>query len=50
MKVSVEDTYTSMGTIGPTTLLGRLVDLNMLDNQVAGVEAFGIGVCFRVFE
>ena len=39
-----------MGTISTTTLLGCLVDLDALDNQVACVEAFGIGVCFCVFE
>lgn len=39
-----------MSTIRTATLLGRLVDLDVLDDQVAGVEAFGVGVCFRVFE
>ena len=39
-----------MGTIGTTALLGRLVDLDVLHDQVAGVEAFGIGVRFRVLE
>lgn len=45
-----KSTYTTMGTISTTALLGRLVDLDMLHDQVAGVEAFGIGVRFRVFE
>ena len=39
-----------MSTIGTTTLLRRLVDLDVLDDQVPGVEAFGVGVCFGVFE
>ena len=39
-----------MGTVCTTTLLGCLVDLDMLDDQVSGIEAFGIGVCFCVFE
>lgn len=33
-----------MSTIGTTTLLGCLVDLDVLDDQVAGIEAFGVGV------
>ena len=39
-----------MGTIGTTALLGRLVDLDVLHDQVAGVETLGIGVRFGVFE
>ena len=39
-----------MGTVSSTTLLWSLVDLNMLDDQVAGVEAFGVGIGFCVFE
>lgn len=39
-----------MRTICTTTLLGRLVDLDMLDDQVAGVETLGIGVGFGVLE
>lgn len=39
-----------MRTIRTTTLLGCLVDLDVLDDQVTGVEAFGVGVCFGVFE
>lgn len=33
-----------MGTISTTTLLRRLIDLDVLDDQVARVEAFGVGV------
>ena len=39
-----------MCTISTTTLLRRLVDLNMLDDQVASIEAFGVCVRFCVFE
>ena len=39
-----------MGTVSSTTLLGSLVYLDMLDDQVAGVEAFGVGVGFCVFK
>lgn len=33
-----------MSTVGATALLGCLVDLDVLDDQIAGVEAFGVGV------
>lgn len=39
-----------MRTICPTTLLGRLVDLDMLHDQVARVETLGIGVGLGVLE
>ena len=39
-----------MSTVRPTPLLGRLVDLNVLDNQVAGVETLGVGVGLGVLE
>jgi len=39
-----------MGTVSSTALLGRLVDLNVLDDQIAGVKTFGVGVGFCVFE
>ena len=45
-----ESTYTTMRTVGTAALLGRLVDLDVLHDQVAGVEAFGVGVRFGVFE
>ena len=43
-------TYTTMRTVCTTTLLGRLVDLDVLDDQVAGVETLGVGVGFGVLE
>lgn len=39
-----------MGTVCPAALLGRLVDLDVLDNQVGGVEALGVGVGLGVLE
>ncbi len=37
-------TYASMSTIGTTTLLRRLIDLDVFDDQVSGIETFGVGV------
>jgi hypothetical protein len=41
------ETYTTVGTVSAPALLGGLVDLDVLDDQVAGVEALcvGIGLC-----
>lgn len=39
-----------MGTVCSPSLLGGLVDLDVLDNQVAGVEALGISVGLGVLE
>ena len=39
-----------MSTVRTTALLGRLVDLDVLDDQVAGVQALGVGVGFGVLE
>lgn len=50
LEVGERMTYTTMSAIRATTLFGRLVDLNVLDDEVAGVEAFGVGVCFCVLE
>lgn len=40
----------TVGTVCSAALLGGLVDLDVLDNQVGGVEALGVGVGFRVLE
>ena len=40
----------AVGAVGPSSLLRRLVDLDVLDDQVAGVEAFRVGVRFGVLE
>ena len=39
-----------MGTVSPPALLGGLVDLDVLDDQVAGIETLGIGVGLGVLE
>ena len=39
-----------MSAIGSPPLFGRLVDLDVLDDQVARVQAFGVGVGFGVLE
>lgn len=43
-------TYATMSTVRASSLFRRLVDLDMLDDQVAGIEALGIGVRFSVTE
>jgi hypothetical protein len=39
-----------VGTVRPAALLGGLVDLDVLDDQVASVEALSIGVGLSVLE
>lgn len=39
-----------MSTVCSATLLGGLVDLDVLDDQVGGIETLGIGVGFGVLE
>jgi hypothetical protein len=39
-----------VGTVRASPLLGRLVDLNVLDNQVAGIETLGVGIRLSVLE
>lgn len=39
-----------MGAVSPSSLLGGLVDLDVLDDQVAGVETLDIGVGGGVLE
>lgn len=41
---------TTVGTVSPPALLGSLVDLDVLDEKVAGVEALGVGVRLGVAE
>lgn len=40
----------TVGTVGTTVLLGGLVDLDVLDNKLLGVETLGIGVGLGVLE
>ena len=39
-----------MGTVCAAALLRGLVDLDVLDNQVGGVETLGVGVGLSVLE
>ena len=39
-----------MGTVSAPSLLGGLVDLDVLDDQVAGVQTLGVGVGLGVLE
>lgn len=39
-----------MSTVCPPALLRRLVDLDVLDDQVAGVQALGVGVGLGVLQ
>lgn len=43
-------TYTTVGTVGSSALLGGLVDLDVLDDQGAGVETLGVGVGLGVLQ
>jgi len=43
-------TYTTVGTVCPAALLGSLVDLDVLDNQVASIETLGISIRLGVLE
>lgn len=39
-----------MGTVSSSALLGGLVDLDVLDNEGAGVETLGVGVGLGVLQ
>jgi hypothetical protein len=39
-----------VSTVCSSTLLGGLVDLDVFDDQVAGVKTFGVGVCLGVLQ
>ncbi len=41
---------TTVGTVGSAALLGGLVHLDVLDDQVGGVETLGVGVGLGVLE
>lgn len=42
--------YTTVGTVGPSPLLGSLVDLNVRNQKVGGVEALGVGIGLSIAE
>ena len=39
-----------MGTVRPPSLLRGLIDLNVLYDQVAGIQSFGIGIGLGILE
>lgn len=43
-------TYTTVGTVSSSALLGGLVDLDVLDDEGAGVKTLGIGVGLGVLQ
>jgi len=43
-------TYSAVSTVCASPLLWRLVDLDVLDDQVGGVETLGVGVGLSVLE
>lgn len=43
-------TYATVGTVSAPALLGGLVDLDVLDDQVGGIETLGVGVGLSVLE
>lgn len=47
-KKQVWNTYTTVSSVSSSSLLGGLVDLDVLDDQVASVEALSIGVGLSV--
>lgn len=42
--------YATVSTVCSSPLFWCLVDLNVLDDQVASIEALGIGVCLCILE
>jgi hypothetical protein len=42
--------YTTVSTVCSAALLGCLVDLDVLNNQVASIETLGICVCLCILE
>lgn len=50
IRILLERTYTTVGTVGAAAALGSLVDLDVLDDQVAGVETLAIGVGLSVLQ
>lgn len=43
-------TYTTVGTVSTSALLGGLVDLDVLDDKVGGVETLGVSVGLGVLQ
>ena len=47
---SLWGTYTAVGAVRSPSLVGSLVDLDVLDDQVARVKTLGVGVGLGVLE
>jgi len=47
---SLGETYPAVGAVRPPSLLRCLVDLDVLDDKVARVEALGVGVGLGILE
>jgi hypothetical protein len=43
-------TYATMGTVCASSLFGCLIDLDVLDDEGGGIEAFGVCIGFGVAE
>lgn len=43
-------TYTTVGTVSASPLVGSLVDLDVLDDKVASVKTLGVGIGLSVLE
>lgn len=43
-------TYTTVRTVCPSPLLRCLVDLDVLDNEIRGIETLGVGIRLGVLE
>lgn len=43
-------TYTTVSTVCPSSLLWGLVDLDVLDDQVSSIKTLGIGIGLSVLE
>ncbi len=48
--LGIRETYAAVSAVCAAALLGGLVDLDVLDDQVASVEALGVGVGLSVLE
>jgi len=44
------ETYTTVGTVSSSSLLGGLVDLNVRNNEVGGVETLHVGIGLSIAE
>lgn len=49
-RLEARSTYATVGTVCASALLWCLVDLDVLDDEVAGIETLGVGVGLSVLE